>query len=220
MIVDLAAASSLAVRGQIAMPQVLAIASLSVASATIAAFLALCFTIGVFNIPHFVRESRGKMVLFGRTYTGAYRNIGSTFEAIEKIRTTCGLETSCGVYYDDPKKVPEDECRAFVAVALHPEQVPAHRSHLIEVGLKEVSIPASTFHVARWPMASFPLETISIILAVTRVYAAAQQQPWADAVQGCMEVYRAPSVHKRHHSRTIEFCFALDNGDAFRSPPE
>jgi DNA gyrase inhibitor GyrI len=60
-------------------------------------------------------QHQGELLVVGMDHKGAYKNIGTAFEKVTKIKETAKLDSAVliGVYLDDPKTVAEESLRSF-----------------------------------------------------------------------------------------------------------
>jgi hypothetical protein len=108
-----------------------------------------------------------------KTYKGTYKNIGSKFEELFKIISGKeGWEETVGVYWDDPKKAGEGNCRFSIGVCLKPENI-ALRDLLIREGYTVIKIEKDkpSLHC------TFPfVGTLSVWISLFRVYSACDRE--------------------------------------------
>ena len=134
---------------------------------------------GLFHVRIKVREARlPEMRVAYKPLVGPYKNSGADFEALIKLVESYGVkpEWTLGVYYDNPREVPDAECRYAVAYVLQQdrkEMVPRHIQKEVSEGLKmagytERQLPSAPALTARFPFKG----VVSIILAIMRVYPA------------------------------------------------
>lgn len=135
-------------------------------------FVFIAFLAGFYDYlggfdPIQVREEIvGPLYVLSHERVGDYRNVGETFEAIQKEFPAKGLKEYklFGIYLDHPDKVPKEKLRAEVG-AVFPiplEKVPEGLS----LPLRPRTIPARRYVVADFPLKNF----VSIFVGIYRVY--------------------------------------------------
>lgn len=102
-------------------------------------------------------------------YMGAYKDCHKAFFAALKLASNRNVGT-LGIYYDDPKQVPDAKCRYAVGV-LVPAGDPAMEARFKQAGYNMVDLPRSRCAVTTFPFTGM----LSILIAVSRVYPALQK---------------------------------------------
>ena len=135
---------------------------------------------GIFQFKVKVTEKRvPEMRVAYRALVGPYKNSGAHFDHMLKLVRSCGVkkpEWTLGVYYDNPREVPDAECRYAVAYVLQQDKkelVPRHVQKDVMEGLASAGyvlrdLPSAPALTARFPFKG----VVSIILAIVRVYPA------------------------------------------------
>ncbi len=153
------------------------------------------YYLGGFDPIQVREETLGPFYAISHNRTGDYRNVGETFESIQKEFPEKGLKEYklFGIYLDNPNTVPKEQLRAEVgALFLSPiTDVPSGLS----LPLAARTIPARKYLVVDFPLKSF----FSIFVGIYRVYPKLME---ACEKRGCdlkgrssMEIYE-PIVEK------------------------
>lgn len=124
---------------------------------------------GFFASVEVVEKVVGPYTFVGKEYVGNYKNSGIHQDSIYKDLVSRGfeLEKGFGIYRDDPKKVPEDECRFMVGCIL------LDKDTLRNVELERSGYIIQKMNATNSMLVEFPFRNkFSIIASVMKVYPA------------------------------------------------
>ncbi|WP_165780280.1 GyrI-like domain-containing protein [Leptospira saintgironsiae] len=162
------------------------------------------YYLGAFDPVQVKEETLGPFYVLSHDRVGNYRNVGETFEAIQKEFPEKGLKNykMFGIYKDNPNTVPEEKLRCEVG-ALFSEPITEIPSGF-SLPLKYKVIEKKKYLTADFPLKSF----VSIFLGIFKVYPELMK---ACIEKGCdmngkasMEIYE-PVVEKN-----TKYLFSLD----------
>lgn len=162
------------------------------------------YYLGAFDTIQVKEETLGPFYVLSHERLGNYRNVGETFEAIQKEFPEKGIRNYklFGIYKDNPNTVPEEKLRCEVG-ALFSEPVAE-----IPTGLS-IPLKYRTIEKKRYITVDFPLKSfVSIFLGIFKVY---PELTKACIQRGCeiggkesIEIYE-PIVEKK-----MKYMFSLD----------
>lgn len=162
------------------------------------------YYLGGFDPIQVREETLGPFYVLTHQRTGDYRNVGETFEVIQKEFPEKGLKgyKLFGMYLDNPNKVPKEKLRSEVgAVFLSPvDNVPEGLS----LSLKPRTIEARRYLVADFPLKNF----LSIFVGIVRVYPKLME---ACEQKGCnMEGKYSIEIYDPLEGKTSRYLMPLD----------
>lgn len=146
---------------------------LKVILTTLGAFIifALLFGwyIGFFKKIKIKEKEVGGFKIVGLELTGSYTESGKTMVTVEKKLKKLGVicENGFGIYYDDPKYVPENKCRSFVGNILEEKDFDKI-TELQLTGLKIDTINTAVAIVIEFPVRN----SLSYMIGSMKVYPA------------------------------------------------
>lgn len=109
--------------------------------------------IGYFNSVKVEEKNIGGYTVAGIEFKGPYSQTGKFMAEVNEKFKNAGFECQkgFGIYYDDPKIVPEEKCRSFVGCIIEEKSI--GRIHeLKSVGFRIDSIPLAPAVVAEFPI--------------------------------------------------------------------
>ncbi|XDD49840.1 GyrI-like domain-containing protein [Leptospira sp. WS92.C1] len=134
-------------------------------------FLGICFTIflfymGAFDDVQIKEEIRGPFYVLYHERIGDYRNVGITFETLQKELPEKGIRDYklFAIYLDNPNEVPKEKLRSEAgAIFFEPlSKVPEGLS----IEFKTRTILSKKYLIAEFPLKNF----LSIFLGIFKVY--------------------------------------------------
>lgn len=162
------------------------------------------YYLGAFDPVQVKEETLGPFYVLSHDRVGNYRNVGETFEAIQKEFPEKGFKNYklFGIYKDNPNTVPEEKLRCEVG-ALFSQPITEIPSGF-SLPLKYKVIEKKRYLTADFPLKSF----VSIFLGIFKVY---PELTKACIEKGCdmngkesIEIYE-PIVEKK-----MKYMFSLD----------
>ncbi|WP_167396466.1 GyrI-like domain-containing protein [Leptospira johnsonii] len=177
---------------------------LGVILALIVSGIGYFYYLGAFDTIQVKEETLGPFYVLSHERVGNYRNVGETFEAIQKEFPEKGFKNYklFGIYKDNPNTVPEEKLRCEVG-ALFSEPVTEIPSGL-SIPLKYRIIEKKRYLTVDFPLKSF----VSIFLGIFKVY---PELTKVCIERGCVmggkesiEIYE-PIVEKK-----MKYMFSLD----------
>ena len=122
-------------------------------------------------------RSLKNFTFYYKKVVGPYKNTGKNFEEACKILSKFGLKnngfpySTLGMYFDDPKKVKEEECRAAVGIKfMHSTDKDVFSTELAdfltEQGFKKIEIETTTYCSSKFEI----VHKMFIIFAIFRFY--------------------------------------------------
>lgn len=147
---------------------------------------------GAFTKIVVAKETRPSAVLAYQTYQGKYSKVGPVMNALYadlirdfQVSPTRGF----GLYYDDPREVAAEQCRAVVGCVL--DDTEDEKMAQIRERFSVVEMPESQALVVRFPYKG----SLSIILGVLRVYRPLLKQIERQNIGSgpIMEIYDMPN---------------------------
>ncbi|MGJ4746203.1 GyrI-like domain-containing protein [Leptospira sp. SA-E8] len=139
---------------------------LGVILALIVSGIGYFYYLGAFDTIQVKEETLGPFYVLSHDRVGNYRNVGETFEAIQKEFPEKGIKNYklFGIYKDNPNTVPEEKLRCEVG-ALFSEPI-ADIPTGLSLPLKYRTIEKKKYLTVDFPLKSF----ISIFLGIFKVY--------------------------------------------------
>ncbi|TGK33290.1 GyrI-like domain-containing protein [Leptospira gomenensis] len=121
---------------------------------------------GAFSPVDVKEETRGPFFTIQHERIGDYRNVGKTFETLQKELPLYGIKNFrlFAIYLDNPNDVPKEKLRCEVGAILS-EPIPALPSGL-SIPLTMRILPARKYLLAEFPLKNF----LSIFLGIYKVY--------------------------------------------------
>ena len=126
-----------------------------------------CYILGVFNEVTVVEKEAGGYKLAGYTYTGPYKKAGEFMQDAEAKLNALGITYTkgFGIYYDDPKKTPDEKCRSFIGGIIEAKDI----KKVSELKSKDIKI--DTVMVAPSVVIEFPIKSdLSYPIGAMKVY--------------------------------------------------
>ena len=110
---------------------------------------------GFFNKIVVNEREEGGYVVAGEEFTGAYAKVGPTMNKVDSLIRELGVECTrgFGIYYDDPKVTPKEECRSYVGNVIEEKDF-EHLESIKALGLKMDSIQKTCALVIEFPVRS------------------------------------------------------------------
>lgn len=162
------------------------------------------------------RESDLFYLCFTGPYSQSFKNCGKISEVFNKFKLENKYETTMfGLYFDNPKKIPEDQCRYALGIMVGKTEKNAElEDYLISQNWLKASIPSTTCIVSRFSV----VHLAASFLVYKRFYKdfdrsicdenfLKQFQLNLDKLPGIMEIYRKDM---------IEFRVPLSNEESFK----
>jgi DNA gyrase inhibitor GyrI len=121
---------------------------------------------GLFAPINIQEREIGPLMFVMEKHVGAYKDVGSLIDNMQRDLKDDGIETSMGlgIYYDDPKATPEDKTRCILGRIL--EDTDRSRVMEIEKRYKIGELPQTNYLVVEFPFKGLP----SIVIGIYRVY--------------------------------------------------
>ncbi|WP_061249720.1 GyrI-like domain-containing protein [Leptospira alstonii] len=159
-------------------------------------FIAFLFYMGAFDRVRIQEEMKGPFYVLSHERIGDYRNVGLTFEALQKELPEKGIRDFklFSIYLDNPNEVPKEKLRCEVgAVFAEPlSKIPEGLS----LDLKTRTIPSRKYIFAEFPLKNF----LSIFLGIYKVYPklfrACEERGCDLKGRASMEIYEPLTEHK------------------------
>jgi hypothetical protein len=191
-------------------------------------FCKILWDIGFFKSVIFNARTLNRTEIYYKEFTGNYKNIGKEFEKltllITKFKLSKDIFSTFGLYYDNPKEVNPDQCRAIIGIISYPG---SEKTDLNEINIPEDMIDflisfnfkKSTFPETPSIYTSFPfVNVLSIFMAIKKVYSQFERKKpilmkeFNLDIKSCkeqcsLEIYSQDAIH---------FYFPLKNKDRFR----
>ncbi|MBM9501211.1 GyrI-like domain-containing protein [Leptospira sp. 201903071] len=154
------------------------------------------FYMGAFDQVQVKEENRGPFYVLSHDRIGDYRNVGVSFEILQKELPAKGIQNFklFGIYLDNPNEVSKEKLRSEVGVIL--TEPLARVPEGLSLDLKLRTIPEKKYVLAEFPLKNF----LSIFLGIYKVYPVVFQ---ACETRGCnlkekpsMEIYEPLTEHK------------------------
>ncbi|PJZ41359.1 small molecule-binding protein [Leptospira kmetyi] len=158
--------------------------------------LAFLFYMGAFDRVQVQEEVKGPYSVLSHERIGDYRNVGITFETLQKELPEKGIRDFklFAIYLDNPNNVPKEKLRCEVGVLLSEpiSKIPDGLS----IELKARTIPAKKYLFAEFPLKNF----VSIFLGIYKVYPklfrACEEKGCDLNGKASMEIYEPLTAHK------------------------
>lgn len=137
----------------------------------------------------------GQAIIAYKFSNGSYSGSGQLFTELAALLKP--EQKTVGIYYDDPKTVPSNECRYVVgAILAENDEVPDEdqKKKLLEEGYKIFMLPAVSYAVKTdFPFTSY----LSIMIAVLRVYPRLSQyvKDRKLCAHPFLEIYDGSTIH-------------------------
>lgn len=138
-------------------------------------FIAIAFAgwVGVFRSVDVVKQEVGPFTFVYEDYVGPFKNIGPVFARVESQLRDLGIEPiqGMGVYFDDPKVVPQDKLRSQCG-ALVDESA---SSRVEEMQVAHPALRLRKIAKTQALVVEFPLRAaLSLMVAPSKAYPAIQ----------------------------------------------
>lgn len=114
-----------------------------------------CYILGVFNKVTVIEKEAGGYKLAGYEYTGSYKKAGEFIKNAEEEFNALGITYTkgFGIYYDDPKKTPAEQCRSFLGGIIEAKDI-SKVSELASKGFKIDTVKIAPSVVVEFPVKS------------------------------------------------------------------
>ena len=122
---------------------------------------------GAFESVKVVETEEEGYLVAGQEFTGSFSKAGKIISEVDTKLKNMGINCSkgFGIYYDDPKTIPQEKCRSFVGNIIE-EKYLNRVSELKSAGFKIDSIPRSKAVAAELPAKTF----LSYMIGPIKVY--------------------------------------------------
>ncbi len=123
--------------------------------------------VGYFSKFEIKEQQTGGYLLVGMDFIGPYMNVGPTMNAVDSVLRKSGIECNkgFGIYYDDPKKTPNEKCRSFVGNILENADS-ATINEIRNLGLKIDTLTTRQSSVIEWKISN----PLSYMIGPMKVY--------------------------------------------------
>jgi len=120
--------------------------------------LLVAYRIGAFNRVQLSREERGPYRIVCLSHRGAYNKIKAKILAVEAMLKEAGVErvAPCGVYYDNPAEVPEEELSSKGGFVVRGEVAVDGAFEIVEIPRREVLWARFEGHPSVAPVKIYP----------------------------------------------------------------
>ncbi|EMJ66099.1 MULTISPECIES: GyrI-like domain-containing protein [Leptospira] len=167
-------------------------------------FVVFLFYMGAFDRVRIQEETKGPFYALSHERVGDYRNVGLTFETLQKELPEKGIRDFklFSIYLDNPNEVPKEKLRCEVgALFAKPlSKVPEGLS----LDLKTRIIPSRRYIFAEFPLKNF----LSIFLGIYKVYPklfrACEERGCNLKERASMEIYEPLTEHKTTYLLPID----------------
>ncbi|TGK35666.1 GyrI-like domain-containing protein [Leptospira andrefontaineae] len=178
---------------------------LGVTLALIVSGVGYFYYLGAFDTVQVKEETLGPFYVLSHDRVGNYRNVGETFETIQKEFPEKGIKNykMFGIYKDNPNTVPEEKLRCEVG-ALFSEPI-AEIPSGFSLPLKYKVIEKKRYLAADFPLKSF----VSIFLGIFKVY---PELTKACIEKGCdMNGKASMEIYEPITEKNTKYLFPLDS---------
>ncbi|EMM79613.1 GyrI-like small molecule binding domain protein [Leptospira interrogans str. 2006001854] len=158
--------------------------------------VAFLFYMGAFSRVLVQEEMKGPFYVLSHERIGDYRNVGLTFEALQKELPEKGIRNFklFSIYLDNPNEVPKEKLRCEVGALFSKplEKIP----NGLSLELKTRTIPSKKYLTAEFPLRNF----LSIFLGIYKVYPklfrACEERGCDLKGRASIEIYEPLTEHK------------------------
>ncbi|MBN1114835.1 MAG: GyrI-like domain-containing protein [Oligoflexia bacterium] len=142
---------------------------------------------GLFSSVEYVAMDMGPYTIAYQEFTGDYSRTGPVFEKVYKDLEAMGIKTTkgMGIYYDDPKTTPRDQCRSDIGVIVDEPTMDVVKA--IRESYEIKIVPEGKYLVAEFPYRT----KLSILIGVFKAYPELENEIRQNGYvqKECMELY-------------------------------
>ncbi|MBW0432675.1 GyrI-like domain-containing protein [Leptospira yasudae] len=168
------------------------------------ALVGFLFYMGAFDRVQVREETQGPFYILSHERIGDYRNVGLTFEVLQKELPEKGFKDFklFGIYLDNPNEVPKDKLRSEVG-AIFAEPISKIPDGL-SIELKARTIPAKKYLVAEFPLKNFLSIFLGIYKVYPKIFRACEEKGCDLKGKASMEIYEPLTTYKTTYLLSLD----------------
>lgn len=141
---------------------------------------------GSFRKPTITPENMPGYTVLGYSYTGSYQKIGPSIRKVAELAKSKGWEPQIvAIYFDNPRDVKDEECRALAAIRVTAEMA----KELQKENLTSLDIQPGNAWVCHWKGASLPTRIMGAMRAYPSIQKKIKEEQLMEKVSFVYEVY-------------------------------
>jgi DNA gyrase inhibitor GyrI len=141
---------------------------------------------GSFRKPRIAHEKMPGYTVLGYSYTGSYQKIGPSIRKVAELAKSKGWEPQIvAIYFDNPRDVKDEECRALAAIRVTTEMA----KELQKENLTSLDIPPGNAWVCHWKGSSLPTRIMGAMRTYPSIQKKIMEEQLMEKVTFVYEVY-------------------------------